>query len=68
MFNRYFVIGQNGNKTKTYFTTSKTTELDQYVRCVVKSHNVRNDMLIIDWQDKKQVSLLEYAEEVLKVW
>ncbi len=60
---RFFVIGEDKGKRKTYFEGSDEETLKDFVRYVLDSFNKYNDMIIIDWQDRKQVKLLDYARE-----
>ena len=60
---RFFVIGEDKGIRKTYFEGSDETALKKFVRYVLESFNKYNDMIIIDWQDRKQVKLLDYARE-----
>jgi len=62
--NRYFVVGMDKGKRKTYLETDNLDSLNSFVRYVMHGFNKRNsDMIILDWQDRKQVSLLQYAQE-----
>lgn len=60
---RFFVIAQDKGKNTTYFEGGDEKMLKDFVRYVLNSYNKYNDMIIIDWQERKQVKLLDYAAE-----
>lgn len=76
---RYFIVGRSRKgKMRTLFSTSKETEAREYVSTIFNGYMFayydrhaateafsrdHKDSYIVDWQDRKQVSLLQYAKE-----
>lgn len=62
--NRYFVVGVDKGKSKTYLETDNLKVLNDFVRYVMHGFNKKNsDLIILDWHERKQVNLLDYARE-----
>ena len=75
---RYFIVGRKGNKDKTLFSTSNEEGLREFVRtlfihymkeyatlpsAMAAFETAHRYTYIVDWQDRKLVSLLQYAQE-----
>ena len=73
---RYYIIGRNKSGTKeiTVYSTSNESDLRLYIKEMFKDRFYNPEAIerykyiyrytyIVDWQDRKQVSLLQYAQE-----